>query len=102
MSGQPLPGSELDALMVRFTAAGDQDAQASLLSAYTGTAFLAGRLDEARDFLRARDALSLPAWPNWPCWRPKERDGGPARWPAPCGRGPGASPAAGPATCPPT
>jgi hypothetical protein len=61
MSGQPLPGSELDALMARFTAAGDRDAQASLLSAYTGTAFLSGRLDDARDFLRARDALGLQA-----------------------------------------
>jgi DNA-binding CsgD family transcriptional regulator len=55
MSGQVPPTAELDAMMARFVAAGDEDAQASLLSTYAGGAFLAGHPDRALAYMRARD-----------------------------------------------
>ena len=48
-AGQGLPAAELDAMMARFVAAGDQDAQANLLTSVACTAFLAGRPDQALD-----------------------------------------------------
>ena len=60
LAGQGLPAAELDAMMARFAAAGDQDAQANLLSSVACTAFLAGRPEAALDYMRAREAL-LPA-----------------------------------------
>ncbi len=57
LAGQGLPAAELDAMMTRFAAADDQDAQANLLSSVACTAFLAGRPDAALDHMRARDAL---------------------------------------------
>jgi DNA-binding CsgD family transcriptional regulator len=47
LAGQGRPAAELDAMMARFAAAGDQNAQANLLSSVACTAFLAGRLDAA-------------------------------------------------------
>jgi hypothetical protein len=60
LAGQGLPAAELDAMMARFAAAGDQDAQANLLSSVACTAFLAGRPEAALDYMRAREAL-LPS-----------------------------------------
>jgi DNA-binding CsgD family transcriptional regulator len=57
MAGQGLPAAELDAMMARFTAAGDTDAQVNLLASMAGTALLAGRPETALDHLRAREAL---------------------------------------------
>jgi DNA-binding CsgD family transcriptional regulator len=57
MAGRVPPAAELDAMMVRFVAAGDQDAQASLLSTFAGAAFLAGRPDEALDYMRTREGV---------------------------------------------
>ncbi|HEY1915412.1 MAG TPA: LuxR C-terminal-related transcriptional regulator [Streptosporangiaceae bacterium] len=57
MAGRPLPAIELDALLARFTAAGDSDAQATVLTACSGSAFLAGQLEAAHDFLITRDKL---------------------------------------------
>ena len=57
MAGQGLPAAELDAMMARFTAAGDTNAQANLLASVAGTAFMAGRPEAALDYLRAREAL---------------------------------------------
>jgi DNA-binding CsgD family transcriptional regulator len=57
LAGRGPPAAELDALMARFTAAGDSDAQASVLSSAACTAFLAGRAETALDYLRAREAL---------------------------------------------
>jgi DNA-binding CsgD family transcriptional regulator len=57
MAGQAPPAAELDAMMARFAAAGDHDAQASLLAASACTAFLSGRLDAAAEFMRAREEL---------------------------------------------
>ena len=54
MAGQVPPAAELDAMMARFVAAGDQDARASLLSTFAGAAFLAGRPDEALEYMRTR------------------------------------------------
>jgi len=58
MSGQVPPTAELDAMMARFVAAGDQDARASLLSTFAGAAFLAGRPDQALEYMRARENVS--------------------------------------------
>ena len=57
LAGQGLPAAELDAMMARFAAAGDHDAQANLLSAVACTAFLAGRPEAALDHFRAREEL---------------------------------------------
>jgi DNA-binding CsgD family transcriptional regulator len=54
MAGRVPPAAELDAMMVRFVAAGDQDARASLLSTFAGAAFLAGRPGRALEYMRAR------------------------------------------------
>ena len=43
LAGQGQPAAELDAMMARFVAAGDNDAQANLLATVACTAFLAGR-----------------------------------------------------------
>jgi DNA-binding NarL/FixJ family response regulator len=75
LAGQVPPAAELDAMMARYVAAGDQDAQANLLTAIASTAFLSGRPEAALDHLRAREeflpvtdsfrsrssSLSLPA-----------------------------------------
>jgi DNA-binding CsgD family transcriptional regulator len=60
MAGQAPPPAELDAMMARFAAAGDHDAQASLLAASAAAAFLSGRLDAAAELMRAREEL-VPA-----------------------------------------
>jgi DNA-binding CsgD family transcriptional regulator len=57
LAGQGLPAAELDAMMARFAAAGDTDAQANLLASVACTAFLAGRPEAALDHMRAREAL---------------------------------------------
>jgi len=49
LAGHPPPGVELDAMMARFIAAGDKDAQASVLAAIHGAAHLAGRPDHFPD-----------------------------------------------------
>jgi DNA-binding NarL/FixJ family response regulator len=59
MTGQAPSPAELDALLARFAAAGDQDAQAALLAVIACTAFLEGRPDTALDLMRARDALTV-------------------------------------------
>ena len=56
-AGQPLPVGELDATMARFVAAGDQDAQASLLATIAFTVFLAGRPEQALELMRTREEL---------------------------------------------
>jgi DNA-binding CsgD family transcriptional regulator len=57
LAGQGLPAAELDAMMARFAAAGDTDAQAGLLACVAFTAFLAGHPEAALDHMRAREAL---------------------------------------------
>jgi DNA-binding CsgD family transcriptional regulator len=75
MAGQGPPAAELDAMLARCVAAGDQDARANLLTSVASTAFLAGRPEAALEFMRARQefihetdsfrsrssSLSLPA-----------------------------------------
>ncbi|MGH3187200.1 MAG: hypothetical protein ACRDOL_08085 [Streptosporangiaceae bacterium] len=56
-AGQPPPADELDAMMARFTAAGDKDAQANLLATVALSAFLSGRPDRALEVLRTREEL---------------------------------------------
>ena len=57
LAGQGQPAAELDAMMARFVAAGDQDAQANLLATVACTAFEAGRPDQALEYMRAREEL---------------------------------------------
>jgi DNA-binding CsgD family transcriptional regulator len=56
-AGQGLPAAELDAMMARYVAAGDEDAQVNLTTSIAFTAFLAGRPDLALDHMRAREKL---------------------------------------------
>jgi DNA-binding CsgD family transcriptional regulator len=56
-AGRGLPAAELEAMLARFTAAGDEDAQANILASVACTAFLAGRPEAALDHMRARAAL---------------------------------------------
>jgi DNA-binding CsgD family transcriptional regulator len=56
-AGQPLPADALDAMMARYVAAGDKDAQANLLSTLAITAFLSGRTEQALEFMRTREEL---------------------------------------------
>ena len=56
-AGQGPPAAELDAMMARYAAAGDTDAQANLLTTIAFTAFLAGRPEQALEFMRTRDKL---------------------------------------------
>ena len=56
-AGQAPPAAELDAMMARYIAAGDQDAQANLLATVACTAFLAGRPDQALELMRTREDL---------------------------------------------
>jgi DNA-binding CsgD family transcriptional regulator len=56
-AGQPPPAAELDAMMARFTAAGDKDARANLLATFALSAFLAGHPDRALELIRDREAL---------------------------------------------
>jgi DNA-binding CsgD family transcriptional regulator len=56
-AGQPPPAAELDAMMARYLAAGDQDAQANLLASVACIAFLSGRPDQALEFMRSREEL---------------------------------------------
>jgi DNA-binding CsgD family transcriptional regulator len=58
LAGHAPPAAELDAMMARFVAAGDPDAQANLLATFACTAFLSGRLDTAREFMRTREELT--------------------------------------------
>ena len=57
LAGQAPPAAELDATMARFAAAGDQDAQASLLATSASIAFLSGHPDTALGFMRTREDL---------------------------------------------
>ena len=57
LAGQGLPAAELEAMLARFAAAGDKDAQANLLASVACSAFLAGRPEAALDYMRAREAL---------------------------------------------
>jgi hypothetical protein len=57
LAGQPQPAAELDAMMARYAGAGDQAAQANLLTTVAFTAFEAGRPEQALEFLRAREEL---------------------------------------------
>jgi DNA-binding CsgD family transcriptional regulator len=57
-AGQPPPAAELDAMMARFTAAGDRDAQANLLATFALSAFHAGHPDRALELLGDREALA--------------------------------------------
>jgi DNA-binding CsgD family transcriptional regulator len=59
LAGQGLAAAELDAMMARYAAAGDQDAQASLLTAIAFTAFLADRPEQALEFMRTREQLTV-------------------------------------------
>jgi DNA-binding CsgD family transcriptional regulator len=58
LAGHAPPAAELDAMMARFAAAGDRDAQANLLATFACTAFLSGRLGTAREFMRTREELA--------------------------------------------
>jgi DNA-binding CsgD family transcriptional regulator len=60
-AGQGLPAAELDAMMARYAAAGDKDAQANLLTSVACTAFLTGRPDLALEHMRAREELLTDA-----------------------------------------
>jgi DNA-binding CsgD family transcriptional regulator/tetratricopeptide (TPR) repeat protein len=57
MAGRVPPVAERDAMLARFVAAGDRDAQASLLASYAGAAFLSGHPDTALEFMRSRERL---------------------------------------------
>ena len=57
LAGQGLPAAELEAMMARYAAAGDKDAQANILASIACSAFLAGRPEAALDYMRARKAL---------------------------------------------
>ena len=57
LAGQGQPAAELDAMMARFVAAGDKDAQANLLATVACTAFQAGRPEQALEYMRAREEL---------------------------------------------
>jgi len=57
LAGQGPPAAGLDAMMARYVAAGDQDARANLLTSIACTAFLAGRPDQALEFIRTRQEL---------------------------------------------
>ncbi len=57
LGGQGQPAAELDAMMARFVAAGDKDAQANLLATVACTAFQAGRPEQALEYMRAREEL---------------------------------------------
>ena len=57
LTGQPAPVAEQDAMLARCAAAGDGDAQASMLSTLACTAFLAGDPDRALAVMRSRDEL---------------------------------------------
>ena len=57
LAGRPPAADERDALMARFLAAGDQHAQASLLSTCACAAFLSGRPGVALELMRARATL---------------------------------------------
>ncbi len=56
-AGRAPSGAEQDAMMARFIAAGDKNAQANLMATMAVSAFLAGRPDRALELLRARDEL---------------------------------------------
>jgi DNA-binding CsgD family transcriptional regulator len=58
LAGQYLPAAELDAMMARYVAAGDQDAQANLLTTIAFTAFRASRPEAALEYLRTREDLT--------------------------------------------
>jgi DNA-binding CsgD family transcriptional regulator len=64
LAGQPPPSAELDAMMARFVAADDTDAQANLLATFACTAFLSDHLDAAAEYLRAREEL-MPGADNF-------------------------------------
>ena len=57
-AGRAPPAAELDAMMARYAAAGDQDAQANLLTTIAFTAFLAGHPGQALEFMRTREKLT--------------------------------------------
>jgi DNA-binding CsgD family transcriptional regulator len=57
LAGQAPPAAELDAMMARFAAADDKDAQASLLSTIASVAFLSGHPDTALGLMRSREDL---------------------------------------------
>jgi DNA-binding NarL/FixJ family response regulator len=61
LAGQGPPAAELDAMMARYIAAGDQDAQANLLASVACTAFLSGRPDQALAYIRTREDLTPEA-----------------------------------------
>ena len=54
MVGEPLPAAELDALVARYTAAGDIDARVSLMG--------------------SDGSLGVPGWPPGPGRRPDTRE----------------------------
>jgi DNA-binding CsgD family transcriptional regulator len=56
-AGQPSPAAELDAMMARYVAAGDRDAQANLLATFACAAFLSGRPGKALEYVRIREEL---------------------------------------------
>jgi DNA-binding CsgD family transcriptional regulator len=62
-AGEGLPATELHAMMARYTAAGDKDAQANLLATIACTAFLSGRPDQALEYMRTREELMPGAGP---------------------------------------
>jgi DNA-binding CsgD family transcriptional regulator len=57
LAGQPLHAAELDAMMARFVAAGDRDAQANLLATVVFTAFQPDRPQKAVELARTRVAI---------------------------------------------
>jgi DNA-binding CsgD family transcriptional regulator len=57
LAGQVPLAAELDTMMARFAAAGDKDAQASVLATAASVAFLSGRLDAAVGLMRSREDL---------------------------------------------
>jgi len=57
LAGRAPPAAELDEMMARFAAAGDKDAQASVLSTIASVAFLSGHPDTALGLMRTREDL---------------------------------------------
>ena len=57
-AGRAPPAAALDAMMARYAAGGDQDAQANLLTTIAFTAFLAGHPEQALELMRTREKLT--------------------------------------------
>jgi DNA-binding CsgD family transcriptional regulator len=61
LAGRVPPAADRNAMLARFAAAGDQDAQASALSTDACAAYLSGRPEAALEIMRTRETLVVDA-----------------------------------------